>query len=136
MFQLEKKTLGLDVQHLEYICKTQNPSCLILVHVLGFPNKMKEIQDICSKYGVLLIEDSCESVGSLYGGKKTGTFGIMSSFSTYFGHHFSTIEGGLICTDDFELYEILKSIRSHGWSRDLSKETQDKFKKEFFEQKM
>jgi CDP-6-deoxy-D-xylo-4-hexulose-3-dehydrase len=126
----DKETLGLDVQHLEYICKTQNPSCLILVHVLGFPNKMKEIQDICSKYGVLLIEDSCESVGSLYGGKKTGTFGIMSSFSTYFGHHFSTIEGGLICTDDFELYEILKSIRSHGWSRDLSKETQDKFKKE------
>ena len=54
----------------------------------------------------------------------------MSSFSTYFGHHFSTIEGGLISTNDFELYEILKSIRSHGWSRDLCKDTQEKLKKE------
>lgn len=119
----DKETLGLDTDHLEKICKEHKPSCLILVHVLGIPNKMKEICDICKKYDVILLEDSCESVGSLYEGTKTGNFGYMSSFSTYFGHHFSTIEGGLISTNDFELYEILKSIRSHGWSRDLSKET-------------
>lgn len=126
----DKETLGLDVQHLEKICKEQNPACLILVHVLGIPNKMDEIQKICDKYDVLLLEDSCESVGSLYNGCKTGNFGIMSSFSTYFGHHFSTIEGGLISTNNFELYEILKSIRSHGWSRDLSKPTQEKLKQQ------
>jgi CDP-6-deoxy-D-xylo-4-hexulose-3-dehydrase len=126
----DKETLGLDIEQLEHICKAYKPACLILVHVLGIPNKMKEIAHICKKYDVILLEDSCESVGSLYGGDKTGTFGVMSSFSTYFGHHFSTIEGGLISTNDFELYEILKSIRSHGWSRDLCKDTQEKLKKE------
>lgn len=127
----DKETLGLDIGHLEKICKEHNPSCLILVHVLGIPNKMKEICEICEKYNVLLLEDSCESVGSLYNGTKTGNFGIMSSFSTYFGHHFSTIEGGLISTNDFKLYEILKSIRSHGWSRDLSVETKEDLKKKY-----
>jgi CDP-6-deoxy-D-xylo-4-hexulose-3-dehydrase len=127
----DKETLGLDPKHLEEICKKENPSCVILVHVLGFPNKMKEIVEICEKYDVILIEDSCESVGSMYGEKKTGTFGLMSSFSTYYGHHFSTIEGGLVSTNDFETYEILKSIRSHGWSRDLCKETQNSLKEKF-----
>ena len=80
---------------------------------------MKRIQEICEKYGVILLEDSCESVGTTVDGKKTGTLSLAASFSTYYGHHFSTIEGGLISTDDYELYNILKSIRSHGWSRDL-----------------
>jgi CDP-6-deoxy-D-xylo-4-hexulose-3-dehydrase len=127
----DKETLGLDPNHLEEICKKENPACVILVHVLGFPNKMKEIVEICEKYDVILIEDSCESVGSIYDEKKTGTFGLMSSFSTYYGHHFSTIEGGLVSTNDFETYEILKSIRSHGWSRDLCKETQNNLKEKF-----
>jgi len=127
----DKDSLGLDPKNLEEICKTERPACLILVHVLGIPNKMEEIREICNRYDVLIIEDSCESIGSLYQDQKTGTFGVMSSFSTYFGHHFSTIEGGLISTNDFELYEILKSIRSHGWSRDLSKETQEKLKEKY-----
>jgi len=127
----DKDSLGLDIVELEKLCKTHNPAGLILVHVLGFPNKMKEIIEICKKYDVIILEDSCESVGSEYRGKKTGTFGLMSSFSTYFGHHFSTIEGGLISTDNFELYEILKSIRSHGWSRDLSEISQDQLKKKY-----
>jgi CDP-6-deoxy-D-xylo-4-hexulose-3-dehydrase len=127
----DKDSLGLDPRNLEEICKTERPACLILVHVLGIPNKMEEIREICNRYNVLIIEDSCESVGSVYQGQKTGTFGIMSSFSTYFGHHFSTIEGGLVSTNDFELYEILKSIRSHGWSRDLSKETQEQLKQKY-----
>jgi CDP-6-deoxy-D-xylo-4-hexulose-3-dehydrase len=128
--ETDKDTLGLDIEYFEKLCKEHNPACVILVHVLGFPNKMEEIQNICKKYDVILLEDSCESVGTEYKGKQTGTFGLMSSFSTYFGHHFSTIEGGFVCTDDFELYEILKSIRSHGWSRDLSKETKEKLQKE------
>jgi len=128
--ETDKTTLGLDIEYFENLCKEHNPACVILVHVLGFPNKMKEIQEICIKYNVILLEDSCESVGSYYDGKQTGTFGLMSSFSTYFGHHYSTIEGGFVCTDDFELYEILKSIRSHGWSRDLSEETKQKLQKE------
>jgi CDP-6-deoxy-D-xylo-4-hexulose-3-dehydrase len=126
----DKDGLGLDVEYFEKLCKEHNPACVMLVHVLGVPNKLNEILDICKKYDVILLEDSCESVGTLYNSKQTGTFGIMSSFSTYFGHHFSTIEGGFVCTNDFELYEILKSIRSHGWSRDLSVETKEKLQKE------
>ena len=83
---------------------------------------MEKITELCQKYNVILLEDTCESMGSEYKGKKLGTFGLMSSFSTYFGHHISTIEGGFVSTNDEELYEILKSIRSHGWDRDSSPE--------------
>ena len=114
-----KDDLGLDVEHFEKLCAEHNPAAVMLVHVLGFSNNMNEVLKICKKYDVILLEDSCESVGTLYNNKKTGTFGLASSFSTYFGHHFSTIEGGLISTDDYEFYNILKCIRSHGWSRDL-----------------
>jgi len=115
----DKETLGIDVQHLKKLIKEHNPAALIIVHVLGFPNKMKEILELCNENNIILLEDSCESVGSTYDNIKTGNFGLMSSFSTYFGHHFSTIEGGLINTNDEELYDIILSIRSHGWDRDL-----------------
>jgi CDP-6-deoxy-D-xylo-4-hexulose-3-dehydrase len=119
MCDADKETMGVDVKHLKNLFERDNPSALIIVHVLGFPNKMKEILELCEQYNVILLEDSCESMGSTYDGIKTGNFGIMSSFSTYFGHHFSTIEGGIVNTDDEELYNILLSIRSHGWDRDL-----------------
>ena len=124
----DPNTLGLDLHQFEEICKRENPAAVMIVHALAFPNDVKKIQDICAKYGVILLEDSCESVGTTINGKKTGTFGLASSFSTYYGHHFSTIEGGFICTDDYEFYNILKSIRSHGWSRDLDQSEQQKLK--------
>jgi CDP-6-deoxy-D-xylo-4-hexulose-3-dehydrase len=117
--ECDEDTLGLDIVHLKELIKEHKPSALMLVHVLAFPNKMKEILEICEENDVLLLEDSCESIGSEYDGIKTGNFGLMSSFSLYFGHHISTIEGGFVCTDDFDLYRILLSIRSHGWDRDL-----------------
>jgi CDP-6-deoxy-D-xylo-4-hexulose-3-dehydrase len=80
---------------------------------------------------VALLEDTCESMGCEYKGEKLGTFGMMSTFSTFFGHHISTIEGGFISTDDFQLYELLISLRSHGWDRDLSEDTQNKLQKEW-----
>ena len=120
--------LSVDLDHLEDLFKNspQIPSALLLVSVLGFSPNMDEIVDLCNKYEVALLEDTCESLGSEYNGKKLGTFGLMSSFSTYFGHHISTIEGGLITTDDKELYNVLLSIRSHGWGRDWDIETQIK----------
>lgn len=123
----DQQTLGLDIDHLEHLFKTENPSAVMLVHVLGIPNKMNEILDLCKKYDVILLEDSCESVGSTYYGTKTGNFGLASSFSFYFGHHLSTIEGGMICTNDEEFYNILLSIRSHGWIRDLMPEYQEEW---------
>lgn len=111
--------LGVDVSHFEELCRKHKPSISIIVNVLGHPNKMRDIKRICKKYNVILLEDSCEALGTILDGKKLGTFGLASSFSFYYGHHISTIEGGMVVTDDFELYNIMLSIRSHGWSRDL-----------------
>jgi len=89
---------------------------------------MKEILEICEQNDIILLEDSCESMGSFYNDTKTGSFGLMSSFSFFYGHHMSTIEGGMVCTDDYELYNILKSIRAHGWNRDLDESFKSKLK--------
>jgi CDP-6-deoxy-D-xylo-4-hexulose-3-dehydrase len=132
LFDCDADTLGVDVVHLEKLIKLYKPAAMIFVHVLGFPNKMNEIQKLCNDNDVILLEDSCESVGSTYNDIKTGAFGLMSSFSMFFGHHISTIEGGMICTNDDDLYNILKSIRAHGWNRDLDenyvKKLEDKYK--------
>ena len=116
------KNLSVDLNHLETIFKETKPEVLLLVSVLGLVPDMQKINELCNKYNVILLEDTCESMGSKWENKKLGTFGLMSSFSTYFGHHISTIEGGFVSTNDKELYEILKSIRSHGWDRDSSPE--------------
>jgi CDP-4-dehydro-6-deoxyglucose reductase, E1 len=116
------KDLSVDLDHLERIFKETNPEVLLLVSVLGLVPDMERILQLCNEYNVILLEDTCESMGSKFGNKKLGTFGLMSSFSTYFGHHISTIEGGFVSTKDEELYEILKSIRSHGWDRDANPE--------------
>ena len=123
--------LSVDLEHLERIFKEENPSALMFVSVLGLVPDMDRLEALCMRYDVALLEDTCESMGCEYKGKKLGTFGMMSTFSTYFGHHISTIEGGFISTDDFQLYELLLSLRSHGWDRDLSKETQKKLQKEW-----
>ena len=118
------KDLAVDLGHLEKIFMEESPDALLLVSALGLVPDMDKIVKLCSDYDVILLEDTCESLGCEFVNRKLGTFGIMSSFSTFFGHHISTIEGGLISTDDKELYELLVSIRSHGWARDLSVETQ------------
>jgi CDP-6-deoxy-D-xylo-4-hexulose-3-dehydrase len=127
----DRRNLGMDPVHFEKLCEQHKPSCVILTHILGFPNDMEQILKICKAYDVLVLEDTCESVGSKFNGKHLGLFGAMSSFSTYFGHHFSTIEGGLVSTNSFELYELLKSIRSHGWSRDLSNSTKKQLQEKY-----
>ena len=111
--------LSVDLNHLQQIFEETNPDVLLLVSVLGLVPDMDRIVALCKKYNVILLEDTCESMGSKYKNKKLGTYGLMSSFSTYFGHHISTIEGGIVSTNDEELYNVLKSIRSHGWDRDL-----------------
>jgi len=123
--------LSVDLEHLETIFKEQNPSALMFVSVLGLVPDMDRLEALCMRYDVALLEDTCESMGCEYKGKKLGTFGMMSTFSTYFGHHISTIEGGFISTDDFGLYELLLSLRSHGWDRDLSKHTQRVLQKDW-----
>jgi CDP-6-deoxy-D-xylo-4-hexulose-3-dehydrase len=121
--------LSIDINHFEKICKEQSPKALMLVSVLGLVPEMDRILEICKKYNIVLLEDTCESLGSTFEHKKLGTFGIMSSFSLYFGHHISTIEGGFVCTNDDELANILLSIRNHGWDRDWSDDKQKSVRK-------
>lgn len=129
--ECDSETLGLDVDHLRELVLEHKPAALILVHVLGFPNKMDEIMAICEENDVILLEDSCESVGSRYKDIKTGNFGLMSSFSFYFGHHLSTIEGGMVCTNDEEIWHLLLAARSHGWDRDLPAGKRDELREAF-----
>ena len=124
MCDCDEDNLGLDINHLKDLIKEHNPSSIILVHVLGVPNHLDEIIKLCEENDIILLEDTCESIGSKYNDSKLGTYGSMSSFSFYFGHHMSTIEGGMVSTNDEDLYNILLSIRSHGWDRDLSEEKQ------------
>ena len=119
-----KRDLSADLVHLEKIFKEESPSALMFVSVLGLVPEMDKVVELCEKYDVILLEDTCESMGCKYKQVKLGTFGKMSSFSTYFGHHISTIEGGFVSTDDKDLYDILISIRAHGWDRDLDTEKQ------------
>ena len=125
----DKDNLGLDLEHLKKLIKEHNPSGIILVHVLGIPNHMNDIINLCKENNIFLLEDNCEGLGSEYYGKKLGSLGDMSSFSFYFGHHMSTIEGGMVCTNDESFYHLLLSIRSHGWDRDLPEEKQNHLRK-------
>ena len=116
----EQGNLGLNIEHLKKLVKLYHPLAIVGVNVLGFPCNYIDVLKLCSENNVLLLEDNCENIGSVYHGQKCGTFGTMSSFSFYFGHHISTIEGGMICTNNQSWYELLLQLRSHGWDRDLS----------------
>lgn len=123
--------LSCDLNQLEDLFKTHNPSVFILVSPLGLVPKMSEIIKLCETYGVILLEDVCESMGSKYRDKYLGSFGFASFFSMYFGHHLSTIEGGFINTNDESFYHQLLMMRSHGWDRDLPHEVQKEIR-EFY----
>ena len=114
----DKDDLGLDIEHFEKLCEEHKPALAILVHVLGHANKMEKILEICEKHDVLLVEDTCEAYGSELHDQKLGTFGIASTHSFFYGHAMSTIEGGMISTDDYDLFNLMISLRSHGWLRD------------------
>lgn len=123
--------LSIDINHFKTLIETEKPKALILVPVLGFVPEMDEIVELCNKNNVILLEDTCESLGSEYQGKKLGTFGLMSTFSTYFGHHISTIEGGIISTNDKTIANVLKGLRSHGWDRDMDTDFSSKLREKY-----
>lgn len=115
-------TLNIDMEKLE-AALTEKTRAIIAVNLLGNPNDFDSMVQFCKENNLLLIEDNCEAMGAKYKGKFTGTFGAVGTFSTFYSHHIATMEGGMIITDDFNLYEIMKSIRSHGWTRNLKKES-------------
>lgn len=123
--------LSCNLGHLETLFKTHDPSVLILVSPLGLVPEMDKVLALCEKYGVLLLEDVCESMGSKYQDKYLGSMGFASFFSMYFGHHLSTIEGGFINTNDEEFYHLLLMMRSHGWDRDLPEWKQKELREKY-----
>ena len=107
----------MDIEHLSKLCKKYKPGLVVAVNVLGHSNDFKKIQSLKKKFNFYLVEDNCESLGSKYKDKSLGSIGFASSHSFYFGHHISTIEGGMVSTDDYKFYNIALSIRAHGWAR-------------------
>lgn len=101
-----------------------------LTNVLGFADDLEKFQKYCKEQNILLLEDNCESLGSQIGATLLGNFSLGSTFSFFVGHHMSTIEGGMITTNDHELYEACLMTRAHGWDRNLSAETQSKLRSE------
>jgi len=94
-------------------------AAIMPVHLLGSPCEIGDMQSIADRHDLFLVEDACESTGAEFQGQKVGTFGDMGTFSFYMSHHISTVEGGMVVTDNDELYEYLKAMRAFGWVRDL-----------------
>lgn len=126
---VELDTLNVSSRKLLECLKKHPLKALFLTNLLGFCDDIDKIEKICQQNKIILLEDNCESLGTIYKGKKLGNFGLASTFSFYVGHHLSTIEGGMVCTDDPEIAEMLKIVRAHGWDRNLKPQEQKKLRK-------
>ncbi len=117
---VDLETLNFDLNALEKAI-TPSTRLIMTVNLLGNPNEFDRINALITGKNIDLIEDNCESMGAVYKGKQAGTFGAMGTYSSFFSHHISTMEGGFVTTDDEELYHILLCLRAHGWTRNLPK---------------
>jgi CDP-6-deoxy-D-xylo-4-hexulose-3-dehydrase len=115
---IDPNTLNLDVDKVEEAI-TKKTKAIFVVNLLGNPAEWSKLQEIATKHNIILIEDNCESLGAKFSGRHTGTMGFAGTYSSFFSHHISTMEGGMVTTDDEAMYHTLKSIRAHGWTRDL-----------------
>ncbi len=128
---VELDTLNISPQQLEKTLTKIPLKAVFITHLLGFCDDMAGIAKLCQDRNLILLEDTCEAMGSVYQGKKLGNFGLASTFSFYVGHHMSTIEGGMICTNDEELAVMLRIVRAHGWDRNLAEADQAKVRSQF-----
>lgn len=117
---IDRETLNYDLAALEDAV-TDKTRAIMVVNLLGNPNDFDEINRIIGDRNIVVIEDNCESMGATFNGKQAGTFGVMGTYSCFFSHHISTMEGGMVVTDDEELYHIMLVLRAHGWTRNLPK---------------
>jgi CDP-4-dehydro-6-deoxyglucose reductase, E1 len=115
---VELETLNLDVAKLERAL-TPRTRAIVAVSILGNPAALDVMERFAREHGLYLIEDNCESMDAELNGRKTGSFGHLNTFSFFFSHHISTMEGGIVLTNDLELDHLLRSLRAHGWTRDL-----------------
>lgn len=126
-YGLHMKFVDIDLETLNYDLEALSAAiddktrAIMAVNLLGNPNDFDAINKIIDGRNIIIIEDNCESMGATFNGRYTGTFGVLGTFSTFFSHHISTMEGGVITTNDTELYHILLALRAHGWTRNLPK---------------
>ena len=114
-------TLNFDLEQLKNAV-SDNTKMILAVNLLGNPNDFDAINEIIGDKDIILMEDNCESMGAEFKGKQAGTFGLVGTYSTFYSHHMATMEGGLIVTDDEEMYHVMICLRAHGWTRHLPKE--------------
>lgn len=115
---IDPETLNVSVDAMRTAI-TDRTRMIFLVNLLGNPNQFDEIFALCRDKDILVIEDNCESLGGKYHGKQLGTLGLLGTYSTFYSHHMCTMEGGVVVTDDQELYEYMLAVRAHGWTRNL-----------------
>lgn len=127
----ELNTLNVSVRTLRAVINKYSLKMLFITNLLGFCDDIDGIKRICDEKEIILIEDNCESLGTVYRGKLLGNYGLASTFSFYVGHHMSTIEGGAVCTDSNKLATMLRIVRAHGWDRNLSEFQQLKIRNKF-----
>jgi len=117
---IDRYTLNIDTDKIEKVI-TPKTRAIFAVNLLGNPCEFDKLKAIAKKHNILLLEDNCEGFGGIYKGKLTGSFGKMASHSFFFSHHIQTMEGGMVTTNNKNIVDYLKSLRAHGWCRDLSK---------------
>ncbi len=141
-YGLKLKFVDIDVNTLNYNLESlekaisKKTKVILAINILGNPNDFGQIEQIIKGKEIILLEDNCESLGAEYNQRKAGSFGLIGTYSTFFSHHISTMEGGMITTNDDEIYQIMLCLRAHGWTRNLPKDnylTGTKSKNEFEE---
>jgi len=131
---VELDTLNIDVAQIEKAI-TPRTKMIVAVSILGNPAALDVMRKIADKHGLYFMEDNCESMDAELGGRKTGTFGDLNTYSFFFSHHISTMEGGIVLTNDKELFHLLRAMRNHGWTRDVPADTEiyEKKDSDFYE---
>ena len=127
----EPNTLNVMSNNLEERLAEMELRAFFITNALGFAGNLDAIKRICDRGKILFLEDNCEALGTEFEAGMTGNFGKMSSFSFYISHHISTIEGGMVCTNDNELAEMLRMVRANGWDRNLTSNQQNKLRKKY-----
>lgn len=115
---IDLDTLNVDVSQAAMAVGPRTKA-IFAVNLLGNPCDFGALLDLCGERGLVLLEDNCESLGASFEGRPTGTFGVFGTFSAFFSHHISTMEGGIVLTDDEHLHQMMVSLRAHGWTREL-----------------
>jgi CDP-6-deoxy-D-xylo-4-hexulose-3-dehydrase len=131
---VELDTLNIDPGRLEEAC-TPKTRMIVAVSILGNPCALHAIRNFADNHGLYLLEDNCESLDAELDGRKTGTFGDLNTFSFFYSHHISTVEGGMVLTNDTECDHLVRSLRAHGWTRDLPPDSSlfERSSNDFFE---